>query len=381
MPSKNILLALTLAGLLLGAWGCDGSGMSEKGNGANGGATGTTDMAGGTGAGVTGADRQGAGRQGDDRQDAGSDTDTSGPTQAFEVSFDGLTVESYVGSEPGSSYVQFKDGDKVLLKEVFDWLDCPPKLVYADRAEGPEHLPIRLAKDDVKAVIIEFSRDRVEFSRIYKVSLPQDSKDKTVRQVTRLAQIEHSCALVQAAPEQSSPQQTSPQQTSPEQYDLSVEIPSRFNGARRVMLEITLCIESGKVVVDQKAMKAEVPDASKISDFIAEASAAFSEKEEIKALIKAQAKRQKLGNSDEKSDAEAYANDPLAIVPPELADGVLHCIYAGRLDLGRKILDAAWPSGLRGKQKYWRALCAEASKGPYGEQIRLLNKGRGKFPS
>lgn len=356
MPSKNILLALTLAGLLVGAWGCDGLDKSGKGNGSSGGATGTRDSAGGVGTGVKGADGQGA----------DSATDTSGPTQAFEVSFDGLTVESYVGSEPGSSYVQFKDGDKVLLKEVFDWLDCPPKLVYADRAEGPEHLPIRLAKDDVKAVIIGFSRDRVEFSRIYKVSLPQDSKDKTVRQVTRLAQIDHSCTL---------------EQTSPEQYDMRVEIPSRFSGARRVMLEITLCIESSKVVVDQKAMKAEVPDASKISDFIAEARAAFSEKEEIKALIKAQAKRQKLGNSDEKSDAEAYANDPLAIVPPELSDGVLHCIYAGRLDLGRKVLDAAWPSGLRGKQKYWQALCADVAKGPYGEQILLLNKGRGKFPS
>lgn len=381
MPSKNILLALTLAGLLLGAWGCDGSGKSEKGNGANGGATGTGDSLGGKGTGI-----QGTGGKGADGQDADGVAQTSGPTQAFEVSFDGLTVESYVGSEPGSSYVQFKDGDKVLLKEVFDGLDCPPKLIYADNAEGPEHLPIRLAKDDVKAVIVGFSRDNAEFARIYKVSLPQDSKDKTVRQVSRLAQIEHSCALVPTSPEQTSPQQTSSQQTSsqqtsPQQYDLSVEIPSRFNGARRVMLEITLCIESGKVVVDQKAMKAEVPDASKISDFIAEASAAFSEKEEIKALIKAQAKRQKLGNSDEKSDAEAYANDPLAIVPPELADGVLHCIYAGRLDLGRKILDAAWPSGLSGKQKYWRALCAEASKGPYGEQIRLLNKGRGKFPS
>lgn len=381
MAGKNTLLVLTLAGLLVGAWGCDGSGMSEKGNGANGGATGTGDSLGGKGTGI-----QGTGGKGADGQDADGVAQTSGPTQAFEVSFDGLTVESYFGSEPGSSYVQFKDGDKVLLKEVFDGLDCPPKLIYADNAEGPEHLPIRLAKDDVKAVIVGFSRDNAEFARIYKVSLPQDSKDKTVRQVSRLAQIEHSCALVPTSPEQTSPQQTSSQQTSsqqtsPQQYDLSVEIPSRFNGARRVMLDITLCIESSKVVVDQKAMKAEVPDASKISDFIAEASAAFSEKEEIKALIKAQAKRQKLGNSDEKSDAEAYANDPLAIVPPELADGVLHCIYAGRLDLGRKILDAAWPSGLSGKQKYWRALCAEASKGPYGEQIRLLNKGRGKFPS
>lgn len=375
MLGKNILIASTLAGLLVGAWGCDGSGKSDKSNGSTGGATGTGDSLGGKRTGI-----KSTGGKGADGQDADGVIQTSGPNQAFEVSFDGLTVESYVGSEPGSSYVQFKDGEKVVLKEVFDWLDCAPKLIYGDRAEGPEHLPIRLAKDDVKAVIIGFSRDRVEFARIYRVTLPQDSKDKTLRTVTRLAQIEHSCSLVQAAPEQTSPEQSS-EQTSPEQYDMRVEVPSRSSGARRAMLELRLCIESGKVVVDQKAMKAEVPDASKIKDFIAEARAAFSEKDEIKALIKAQANRQKLGNSDEKSDAEVYANNPVAIVPPELSDGVLHCIYAGRLDLGRKVLDAAWPSGLRGKQKYWQALCADVAKGPYGEQIRLLNKGRGKFPS
>lgn len=362
MPKKNIALTLALASLLLSVYGCGDFGKSSKSSEStkNHGAPGIWGEVGGDGT------DQSQGRSGDGSQSGDSNAEQSGPTQAFEVTFDGLTVESIVGEKPGSSSVQFKEGDKILLKEIIDGLDGAPKLIYAEGAEGAEHLPIRLANDDTKVVIIGFSKDGAEFSRIYKVSLPQESKDKTGWIVSRLAQIEDTCSL---------------EQTSNGQHVMHVEVPFRFSGARRVTYGVTLCLESDEVVLDRKAMKAEVPDASKIESFIAEARAAFSEKEEIKALIKAEAKKQKLGNSDEISDAEAYDNDPLSIVPPELADGILHCIVAGRLDLGHKILDAAWPSGLRGKQKYWQAVCAEVLKSPYGEQIRLLNKGRGKFPS
>lgn len=362
MPKKDIALTLALATLLLSVWGCDDFAKSSKSSQA-------AKNDGGAGSGEqTNADgtAQSQGQSGDGSQDGDGNAEKSGPTQAFEVTFDGLTVESIVGEKPGSTSVQFKEGDKIILKEIIEGLDGAPKLIYAEGAEGAEHLPIRLAHDDSKVVIIGFAKDGAEFSRIYKVSMPQESKDKTGWIVSRLAQIEDICTL---------------EQTSKGQNVMHVELPCRFGGARRVTLGVALSLESGKVVLDQESMRAEVPDASKIESFISEAQAAFSQKEEIKALIKATANKQKLGNSDEISDAKAYDNDPLSIVPPELADGILHCIVAGRLDLGRKILDAAWPSGLRGKQKYWQALCTEVLKGPYGKQIRLLNKGSGKFPS
>ena len=62
--------------------------------------------------------------------------------------------------------------------------------------------------------------------------------------------------------------------------------------------------------------------------------------------------------------------------PPLLWDKMLVLIYSGHMDLAWSLFETAWPSGVRGKDKFLKEFRQKLAESPYWPEIQALNLGR-----